>query len=50
MCADLASGASFETVADDLEPDVGRLPVSDLGTLISTAARQLCPQYAAQAQ
>lgn len=46
-CAEFSSGASFETVAEQLQSS--GLPVRDLGTLLTAAADDLCPRYRGRA-
>lgn len=48
VCDDLKSGAGYQTVADRLGTTAGssRLPSSDLGVVITSAATDVCPQYA----
>ncbi len=43
VCAELSSGASFQTVADRLL--TSGLPTGDIGALLSAAADDLCPRY-----
>jgi hypothetical protein len=46
-CADFSSGASFEAVAEQLQLTDGNFPTAALGSLITTAAEDLCPKYRA---
>jgi hypothetical protein len=50
VCDKLDAGASYEAVADQLgiAPGADQLPTSDLGTVITAAAEDLCPQYKSQ--
>ncbi|MCL6091549.1 MAG: DUF732 domain-containing protein [Actinobacteria bacterium] len=47
VCTDLASGASVEEVADRLPLVEGTnpLPATDLGVVIFSAVKVLCPKY-----
>ena len=47
VCDKFQAGVSYEAVADQLgiAPGADTLPTADLGTVITAAADQLCPQY-----
>jgi hypothetical protein len=44
-CAEFSSGASFASVADQLQAGAAGLSTEDLGTLLTAAANDLCPRY-----
>ena len=47
-CAGFASGVSFFSLADTMAVNDGGLPTSDLGTVITAAAEDLCSRYRAR--
>jgi hypothetical protein len=48
VCSGFAAGENYPTLADRIALNDGDLSTSDLGTIITAAAQNLCPKYSAQ--
>jgi hypothetical protein len=50
VCSGFAAGESYPTLAERISLNDGDLTTSDLGTIITSAAQNLCPKYSARVE